>query len=88
MAANTLNSVQQESLFSFLDVQEAGLIYGHSLATIIDIAINYGDHAMGAFPLYQNQRTTKDVREILSSHARTLDEYHKNAYEYYIECGF
>ena len=69
------------TLFNFIDTFGRGYIYGHQIATVLDISFkNTNFHC---FPFYSNQEMDKEIRSLISGNSRHLDVYNKSAFAFY-----
>ena len=77
---------ERDTIFTFLDYNGKKVVYGHMIATIVDLATELrGD--LRVFPLNQNVRCNRDVRQIFSKMAQSLDMVQKSAVDFYTEQG-
>ena len=70
-----------KSVFNFIDNFSRGYIFGHQLATVIDLSHQTSD--MRDFPLSGNPRINPKIKKILSENSIHLDMYHKTAMGFY-----
>jgi Ca2+-binding EF-hand superfamily protein len=69
-------------LFNFLDTFGRGYIFGHQLATVLDLSLKI--HTFKDFPLCGNTDIPRDVRSLFTSNSRHLDIYNKSALSFYL----
>ena len=69
------------TLFNYIDTFGRGYIYGHQMATVLDIS--FKTDSFHCFPFYSNQEMDKAIRSLISSNSRHLDVYSKTAFAFY-----
>ncbi|CAG9318525.1 unnamed protein product [Blepharisma stoltei] len=72
------------NIFDFLNPYGRSFIHAHQIMALIDLA-HFARGELGSFPFNNNQQAPKDVKNILKTVAKSLDEHNKNAYHYYVE---
>jgi len=81
----TLSKKDQSDLYEFLENQRGG-VYTYTVCTLINLAHSFkGD--LKEFPLNQNPRCSKQLRDNLLYQAKQLDSMKKSPYDYYLNEG-
>jgi Ca2+-binding EF-hand superfamily protein len=79
-----MTAAELSGVFKFLDPNNRGFVYLHSVATMIDLYVS-GD--LGQFPISQNPDAPDQAKELLRGLAKNLDDYNKNAFQFYTFMG-
>lgn len=77
----SIDAVSIQSLFNFIDYYSRGFVFGHQIATIIDIGVKVQEFKN--FPLSSNPKLPPKIKEIMKDNSKHLDYYNKSAISFY-----